>query len=387
MRACYARDVRILTHYFARRYAGLFFLVLLAILLVVGALESLIQFAREATPSSPNAAVAAAADATGAASAPLAALRQIGFRLASYYLPDALPIASFVASFATLALTGRSLERLAAETGGVRPARFLIPILAMAGILSLASGLLHETLVLASERHAAGVRLATRSDNDIDFAQRAFWVQRGPFITNVGHADPETRMLFDVEIFERSESGGIVRVLRSPEVEITPSGAWRMAHADEWRFDPMEFAGDPEWRRRDALVLDLDTTDASLLVAADPALLPLPQLAEALDGTEDASSRSDQRLRHRFHERLSRPWLVLLFAGLAMPFGLRVDERGRIAGPALAALAGLALFFVTQSFARTLSIQGWLPIVAPTWGAIGLFCVLAAVGGLWRVRR
>ena len=49
----------------------------------------------------------------------------------------------------------------------------------------------------------------------IDFGRSAFWHHKGRTITNIRFADPETRVLHGVEVFERGPGGTVVRVIRS----------------------------------------------------------------------------------------------------------------------------------------------------------------------------
>ncbi|MEM9176410.1 MAG: LptF/LptG family permease, partial [Myxococcota bacterium] len=212
-----------------------------------------------------------------------------------------------------------------------------------------------------------------------DFARRAFWFQKGPLITNVGYADPETRTLHDVEIFERSQLGAVVRVIRTAEVAIEASGAWRIDEGTVWRFDPIDFSADPKVDRGVPLVLDHEALQADLLLAADPALLPLADVATYLERNPRATPSSRRRVERRLHERLSSPWLVLVFAWMAVPFGLRVDARGHLAAPAIAAVVTLSLFYVVQSAGQTLAQRELIPVGVTPWATIALFALGPAI--------
>lgn len=374
--------MRILSHYFATRFLGLFVMVLVAALLVLATVELVLNLEDVSGWGRGSGATEPAAGFSAA----LSAARYLGLRLTSYYLGDVLPIASFIAMFAVLSLSGRAMELVAIEAGGIRPARILLPMLATALILSLASLLLHETLILRADRVWSRAESDRPLEAEIDFAQRAFWVQKGPLITNVGHADPVERTLHDVEIFERSQLGAIVRVIRTDRVEIEDSGRWRIEKATVWNFDPINVATDPSVQRGVPLVLDLASLQADLLLSADPALLTLPDLAAYLGSDPRATPSALRRVHSRLHERLSRPWLVLVFAWLAVPFALRVDARGRIAGPAIAAVVALSLFYLFQSAGQTLAQRELVPVGVTPWITIALFSLLAAIGLRFRVR-
>lgn len=367
-------SVRILSHYFATRFLGLFVMVLAAALMVLAMLELVLNlddvsgWGRTADAPAPGGLAAFAAGAS-----------YLGLRLTSYYLADILPIASFIAVFVVFALSGRAMELVATAAGGIPPVRIVLPVLSVALILSLASVLLHETLILRADQVWSRAEGDVPIAAEIDFARRAFWVQKGPLITNVGYADPETRTLHDVEIFERSPLGAVVRVIRTDEVAIEASGAWRIDEGTVWRFDPIDVTADPQVERDMPLLLDHEALQADLLLSADPALLPLRDLAEYLDRSPRATPSSLRRVERRLHERLSSPWLVLVFAWLAVPFALRVDGRGRIAPPAIAAVVTLSLFFVVQSTGETLAQRELIPVGVTPWATIALFSVGAAL--------
>jgi NhaP-type Na+/H+ or K+/H+ antiporter len=97
--------VRILSHYFVARFLGLFSTILVGALILVATVELVLNlddmasFGHE-TPS---------------------VFRYLWVRLASYYLSDLLPIASFLAAFVAFAWAGRS--RLGRPQPGARRRR------------------------------------------------------------------------------------------------------------------------------------------------------------------------------------------------------------------------------------------------------------------------
>ena len=152
-----------------------------------------------------------------------------------------------------------------------------------------------------------------------------------------------------------------------------------MKSADVWRFDPNNPESEPKIQKGVPLELDLEALRTDLLMGADPTQLPLPVLARYLEVNAENTTATFRRIRARFHERLASPWLVLVFAWLAIPFALRVDERGHIAGPAVAAVVTIALFFVLQSVGQTLAREEVLPVGWTPWATMALFGSAAAL--------
>ena len=325
-------------------------------------------------------------ESAGAAGfAPVAnTLRYLGLRLTSYYLADVLPIAGFIAVFITLAVAGRSLEILAIESGGVRPIRVIAPILATALILSLATAVLHETVILRADRIWSGQNHDRESQ--IEFRNDSFWYHNGGTITNITHADPETRTLHKVEIFERSPEGRVLRVVRAERVRVAVDGIWHIEDARIWRFEPDDIHAEPTLEESASVILDLGALRGDLLLGADPKLLTLPDLARYLDSDPRVTPAKIRQAWGRYHQRLSSPWLVLAFALLAMPFALRVDGRGRIAGPATAAVFTLSIYFLLESIGRALAQEELIPVGITPWLTMALFSITAAFGIFQRAR-
>jgi lipopolysaccharide export system permease protein len=354
--------VRILSHYFIARYLGLFLTVLTGALILLIAVEFVLQL--DAIGSSSD---------SFSTSPSISPTHPIVDRILAYYLPDLLPVVSFIASFLTFAWAGRSLETLALQAGGIRIGRVILPVMATALMLSLATVILHETLVLGAERtqrHAGSDR--TRL---IDFGQKEFWFQKGRTITNVAQADAQARTLEDVEIFERGTEGRIDRVVRAERVYIADDGRWNLENARIWQFDADDPTAAPRLEEHARFILDLETLGGAALLGAEPGLLPIRTLASYLSGPNEQLPSRRRQLLQRFHQRLSRPWLVALFAWLAIPFSLRIDGRGRFMGPALQATGILALFFFCRGTGATLVAQGVVTPASAAWWPLALFAL------------
>jgi lipopolysaccharide export LptBFGC system permease protein LptF len=387
--------VRILSHYFIARFLGLFATALIATLILLATVElvlnlddlsSLSSASSLSSPSSqsshPEALTStnaanrtdpesgSPADHTGP-SGEIGVFHYLWLRLASYYLSDLLPIASFAAAFMAFAWAGRAMELVAIQAGGIRLVRVVIPILGAALILSLASVILHETVILRADQ-VWNTRFRG-NDDEIDFGRQAFWHHKGRTITSITSADAATRTLFGVEIFERGVDGTIVRVVRTDRVHIDDHGVWQISGARVWTFDPEQPAKPPNLSEDVDIALDLDVVRGDALLGAEPSLLSLLDLARYLEVQQEMSPSNQRRLTNQFHERLSQPWLVLLFAFLALPFGLSVDRTGRLVRPALGAASVVGLFFFLRSAGITLAQEEIFPVGLAPWLSMGLF--------------
>jgi lipopolysaccharide export LptBFGC system permease protein LptF len=272
------------------------------------------------------------------------------------------------------------MELVAIQAGGIRLSRIVLPVLATALILSLASAILHETLILRADQiwHAR----IHESRDEIDFGRQAFWYHKGATITSITKADAATRTLFGVEIFERGVDGSIARVIRAERVRIQEDGLWRVPVARVWTFDPSKPVAAPRLSEESNLEIDLAVVEGDALLGAEPRLLPLPALARYLAVQEDLSASNHRRLTNRLHERLSQPWLAVIFAFIALPFALGVDQTGRFIRPGLGAASVVGLFYLLRSAGTTLAQQEFFPVGWAPWLAMGLITVATA----WSLR-
>ena len=177
----------------------------------------------------------------------------------------------------------------------------------------------------------------------------------------------------------------MTRVIYADKVQVQEDGLWQIGSARVWEFDPRDPASDPETSFGAPLELDFASLDADVLRGADPKRLPIWDLRRYLAGHPTETPTELRQIQGRYHKRLASPWLVLVFAWLAVPLALRVDERGRIAGPAIAGVATLALYFVAESAGQTLAQQELISIGIAPWIVMATFSIGA--GGLLLFRR
>jgi lipopolysaccharide export LptBFGC system permease protein LptF len=269
------------------------------------------------------------------------------------------------------------MELVAMGASGIPLSRAVFPVILTSLILSLATAVLHETLILQNQQISSGHKAG--NPRQPDFGREAFWHHRGRTITNIAFADAESRILHGVEIFQRGPTGTIVRVIRTDFVQIERDGAWRLDNAAVWTFDPLNPSASPKLEKHPSMTLDLDELSGDALLQANPALLPLRALRNYLAANPTTTPGKLRKLRGLYHSRLASPWLVLVFAWMALPFALRVDERGHFGGPAAAAIAALGLFFLLQSAGSTLAQRDLAPAGLTPWLASSVIVLGASI--------
>jgi LPS export ABC transporter permease LptG len=358
--------VRILSRYFVARFFGLFVATLFASTLVIVIVEMLLNL-----------------DDMLKRQAGLAgALSYLFLRIPSYYLRDLVPIASFVAAFFSMGMGANWREITACKAGGISPHRIALPVLGAALALSIATLALNETLVIRSIQEWSHQQGGVKS---IAFRRGAFWYQRGTSIYNVGSAEPENRLLRQVEVFELSPTGRILRRIQAPRVEIGADNRWRFDDATIREFDPLHVDQAPAVSREDQIWMEMSDSGESALLVANASTLSLQSLWGFIE-TQIERGEPVERLRAALHTRLSDPVTVLLFALLALPLGLRVEQAGSFSRPAFYGVAVVATFYALHNTGTTLANSGVAPAAVALW-ITPLVFTLGACWALYRVPR
>jgi lipopolysaccharide export system permease protein len=362
--------VRILSRYFVVRFTSLFAAILFASTLTIVIVEMLLNLD----------------DMLRTQQGLVGVLQYLFLRIPSYYLRDLLPISAFAASFFTLAAAARWHEITAVKAGGISPHRIVLPILAAAALLSLASLVVAETWIVSSTR--AWNRQLSGGGSEIVYRQGSLWYHKGQTIYNVESADSvagSARTLRGVRIYELNERGRLLRSVFADRVELGEENEWHFVDATVRSFDPAAPSSAPEIEPAANLSIAVTDQGKVPLIETHLAGLTLAKLREYA-GLRLAAGEPAHFIQTQLHARSSDPVVLFLFALLAAPFGLLVGHQGGFGLPALYAIVTLAVFFTIRNVVVTLASEGVVPAALGTWSVIGVFALLGCLH-LLRIER
>jgi lipopolysaccharide export system permease protein len=355
--------VGVLSRYLLTRFAVTFASVLAALVVVVGVVELLADFG----------------DVVRSSGGFGGALVFVALRIPSKHLPLLIPIAAFTSAFLAIGTAARAYEILAMKAGGVSPLRVLVPMLGAAALISGTALLLNETLAVRA--HEAERRRTGGGEAELTFRRGSFWYHKGDTIYNVRDADPATRVLRDVAIFELDPRGRLVRSIQAAQATIGADGSWALADAVLRDFDPDDPAAAPRYQRLARTEVDLPEEQALLHAGVEG--LSIRELREYRDQSPgDAESLRAEAL---LHERVAAPMASLVFVLLAVPLALRVERTRSLAVPALQGVVAVFLFFMVSQYGGTLATQGVTSAATP-WVILAGFAAYGAVQW-WRAPR
>jgi lipopolysaccharide export system permease protein len=352
--------VRILSRYFLASYLNLYITILFASMIAIVIVELLLNFDQIIEDHS---------GFTGVATYLL-------LRLPTYYFRDLIPVASFAAAFFCVGLAARAREVMAVKTGGVSPHRMVVPILAAATAISVAALVLDETVVLRASREWN--RLENPGE-EISFRAGSFWYHRGDAIYNVREADQKSKTLHGVRVFQTGPRGRLDRSLRADVVRIDEDHRWHFRDATVRTFDPSRPTAAPLVERQEEAILTVAAERDLELLEASAQTLSLIELEEYIRARSE-EGRDTTRYREMLYARVTNPLAVLVFALLAIPLGLSVEQRRSLAAAAVVGIAILGLFFTARTAVSVIAAGG------VGGAAFGPWLVLAAFAGFGAVR-
>jgi len=350
--------VRTLSRYFLASYLKLFVTILFASLVAIAIVEMLLNFDQVLDDHSGLSGVAS----------------YLFVRIPAYYFRDLIPVTSFAAALTCIGLAASSHEFMAAKSGGISPRIMVVPILLAAMLLSGVALIINETWVLAAGR--AG----NHSDQgqEVSFRRGSFWYHRGDTIYKVREADPASKTLRGVHVFETTPEGRLLKSAHADVVRVDEENRWHMQNATIRTFDPQTPMAAPSVEHLAESVLEVAAERDLKLLHARANTLSLRELREYIR-TQSEDGRDTIRYREMMHSRMADPITVLAFTLIAIPLGLAVERRHSLPAAAVIGIAILGVFYTARTTA-TLLVESGAP--ASAFGPWFLLAALFAFGTL-----
>jgi lipopolysaccharide export system permease protein len=300
-----------------------------------------------------------------------AALRFLWLRLASVYLPYLFPVATFTGAFFTVGLLARSREIIAMKAGGVSPILALIPLFVASAFIAIVALLASETLTVRASATLA--RSAGAPAGGLELRGGTIWYHTGRYVYNIGSADAGSDSVRDIRVFERNDQGRLVRLIQAARARRLAPHEWRFEAATVRSFDPAKPTAPPQVERAREITLRLDEERSPRLLQAEIGALPVWTLARYV-----AAAPRDARARSLLHQRLTGPLLVLLFALLALPLGLRVERTKSLALPALEGVVILFVFLLAREYGAGFTAGSAPAAALAPWAIVLAFAAIGA---------
>lgn len=298
-----------------------------------------------------------------------------------YKIPEivtqVVPLAVLMATLLTLGMLSRNSEIIAMRGCGVGLGRISMPIIVIAGVISLLTIVSNELILpetYQQMRYIEEVRIRKKNANTF-FRQNNIWYRDNNVILMARAFDPAHQILkgitlwyfvSDMKPVERIDSSqadwdGRQWILRN--VTIRKLGSTAVATATKSPRMPV------------TLNLQLDDLKVVDKYADNMGFFKLRDYIDKLRKGGYETTRYEAQM----HAKISLPFASLIMAFLGIPFALR---SGRSSGIALGIGASIGIgfaYFITNSIIVSFGQTGILPPVVSAWAANLIF----ALSGIW----
>lgn len=300
------------------------------------------------------------------------AIRFLLVRNAAQYLPYLIPVATFTGAFFAVGNAARHREIIAIKAGGVSPLRALLPILWASLAIAALSLVLTETVTVRSQELLGRLSADGNGGGQISLRSGTIWYHTGRFVYNIRNPDASGDGVEDIHVYERDDRGRLVRRIHAAHAVRLAPNLWRFEDATIRVFDPDQPLTPPRVEEARSAELALSSDRSPRMLQEELASLPIWQLWSYVR-TVLESGGDPGRARAQLHARLTGPLLVVLFAVLAVPLGLRVELTRNLAVPALQGVAVLFVFLLAREYGASFSRHGALAAAVVPWTVLGVF--------------
>lgn len=321
---------------------------------------------------------------TLAAGKPLGLLaRYVGFKLPGY-LAYLLPAAVLTAALLAVGFLARANEATAMKASGVSAYRTVLPVLALAAAASLLAFAVQERIVPAAETRAEADRSALDGLPSRTFGPvNRHWLlgRSGDRVYHYDYLDPASGAIGRLSVFDIDARRWALARRFCAERAVLEDGA--ISFRDGWTRDFTAAAGPTFVRSAWGRIAAAEGKAAFLEPSREPAQMTLAELGRYAAEVRRLGFPA-RRLQAERAQKTALPFVSLVMALLAVPFGFRMGRKGTLVGIGLSVAAAMAYWAVFAVF-RSLGLAGALTPFLGAWGA-NLIFGLAGLIGLLKIR-
>ena len=287
-----------------------------------------------------------------------------------------LPISVLVATLVTFGMMSKNNEVTAFKSGGVSLFRVALPIVAVAGLISVFAYFILDFVLPYSSQRVANYRREIEGKRPLASAsqQRLWFLGKGPYLINFLSYNRDRQELSQVQVFEFDPS----------EFRLT-----RRVYAQRARWDGKGWAFDGGWMASFPAGHDYSFTPILKPITLfyqetpqdfetelkTPEQMTYAQLRRYIDTIRKTGYAADE-LSVKLYQKTSWPVISLVMALIALPFAFRIGRRGALYGIGIALILGIFYWMIFAVFTKFGEV-GNLPPLLSAWTANILFAIAA----------
>jgi len=310
-------------------------------------------------------------------------VRYVWLRLPEF-LSFLLPAAVLAAALLALGLLARTNEATALKASGISAYRTVVPVLALAAAFCGLAFLVQERVVPASHTRSEA---AWSVLNDLPARSSSYlnrhWILAGSGarIYHYDYYEPASSTLGRLSVFDLE--AGPWTLARRIFAEKASFEGDDLVYRDGWIREFGPAPGPPFVRAASGRVEAAGDRGAFQAPWTEPLRMTYADLRRYTAEVR-AMGFPAVRLRAELAQKIALPFVSLIMALLAVPFGFWMGRKGTLVGVGLSVVIAMAYWGSFAAF-RSLGLAGVLSPLLGAWGANVLFG-LAGVVGLLRLR-
>ena len=322
-----------------------------------------------------------------------------GAEIGRYYLvktPEllvmVLPVALLLALLFALTNHGRHNEMIAMRAAGISLARISVPYIAVGLLLSALVFYLNESLVPNSIQRAEAIKRG-HQESSVD----EVWQSRVNFrnahdnrIWNIAAFNTETHQLIEPHVEWRLADGTRRQLIAQRGARTNDS--WVFYNLELFTYAPgvpFDIAASKPLRTNILILPELTDTPENMelqlkfqrmnrIEAAKRTQLSLGEVRYLREHLK-LNPLDRALLETQFHARLAEPWICLVVALVALPFGANTNSRRNVLVGVASSIFIVFTYFILHRFGLALGVSGKVPPWIAGWSPNALF----AGFGIW----
>jgi LPS export ABC transporter permease LptG len=288
-----------------------------------------------------------------------------------------IPISVLVATLVTFGVLSKNNEVTAFKSGGVSLFRVALPVVAVAGVISIFSYFNLDFVLPYANQRTGQLRSKIKGRKSVPTSgqQRLWFIGKGRYLINFLSYDSNIKQVTQIQVFE----------FHPTEFRLT-----RRVYAQRAKWDGRGWVFSNGWIRSFT-----DEGTATYTPVVNPIRLYYEETPQdfALEGNSDPTQMTFAQLRHyieslrktgyaaeklsvQLYSKTSWPFLSLVMALIALPFAFRIGKRGALYGVGIALIVGIFYWMVYAVFTKFGEV-GNLPPILSAWSANILFAIAA----------
>ncbi|MBV8424074.1 MAG: LptF/LptG family permease [Candidatus Eremiobacteraeota bacterium] len=303
-------------------------------------------------------------------------------------VPYVVPMATLLAVLLAMQRLSGESEVVAMKAGGVSLERMAVPLLVVGFILSVVTLFIEQTIVpYANDRATEIMQVTIRHAPALGTNLTVYTPlpDGGRQLTAATGYDASTQSLLNVTVIQYDRTGTPQTIIFGARARAQSNTSWTFDQARTYRFDPDGTTLESTQR---TLIIDIGEGPTSLLKRAKgtPQEMSRSEIAQVIRTGQLTGTQLGQYIAE-YQSQLARPFACLVFALLAVPFGMRrVRGGGTSVGFGLA-VAIVFIYYVVMTISNSLGtlndtmafLMAWFPNVL--FFAIGLVLLRRASYG------